>query len=343
MIKIQYLVHDKYEHKTLKLRRLFNFLSKGYNSYHNINLENQPKIKTNCNLEGDIQRANDNLIKFKSALDTPASDNSNIPKKIWMYWNGNLEEAPEVVQLSIQSWKALNPNYELTVINDENIQDILGFDFNLIFTISTIRLTIAAKADLLRLYLLTKYGGVWVDATTFCLKPLDSWLEDAAKSHSFFCFRHQSVKSRPIEAWFLASSKSAPVIKDTLEIFTDYVFKKRKDSLFTTSKKKLLNKVGISDKNKELIYANKVYEAEKIGTMPYFTIGYFFNESVRKNYSPMEIENLMKLRNEHSINFSNTEVFKNSLVSKQTYKDDYTSSALFKARKDYIKGLISQL
>ena len=45
----------------------------------------------------------------------------------------------------------------------------------------------AAESDLLRLYLLNKYGGVWVDSTNLCRRPLNDWLPSAA-SQGFFAF-----------------------------------------------------------------------------------------------------------------------------------------------------------
>ena len=45
----------------------------------------------------------------------------------------------------------------------------------------------AAESDLLRLYLLNKYGGVWVDSTNLCRRPLDDWLPSAARQ-GFFAF-----------------------------------------------------------------------------------------------------------------------------------------------------------
>jgi mannosyltransferase OCH1-like enzyme len=42
-------------------------------------------------------------------------------------------------------------------------------------------------AALARLCLLRTHGGVWVDATVFCRRPLDEWLPEHAAS-GFFAF-----------------------------------------------------------------------------------------------------------------------------------------------------------
>lgn len=65
----------------------------------------------------------------------------------------------------------------------------------------------AAESDILRLYLLKKYGGVWVDATNLCRRPLDAWLPSAA-CEGFFAFfpdlqspEHKGVPHIISSAW----------------------------------------------------------------------------------------------------------------------------------------------
>ena len=48
-------------------------------------------------------------------------------------------------------------------------------------------LAIAHKADAIRMALISKYGGVWMDASVLLLKPLDSLLgSDGRKRVSFY-------------------------------------------------------------------------------------------------------------------------------------------------------------
>ena len=38
-------------------------------------------------------------------------------------------------------------------------------------------MVIQHKSDMIRAFLLLKFGGIWVDASVLCLKPLSQWLD----------------------------------------------------------------------------------------------------------------------------------------------------------------------
>ena len=67
-----------------------------------------------------------------------------------------------------------------------------------------------ALSNIVRLELLARYGGVWADATTYCLTPLDEWLGPAV-AEGFFAFDRPGP-DRMLATWFLAAPPAAPVI-----------------------------------------------------------------------------------------------------------------------------------
>ena len=74
-------------------------------------------------------------------------------------------------------------------------------------------ITKTSYSDIVRLFLLEKYGGCWCDATTFCNKSLDSWL-NACINDGFFAFDRPNRMDRLIlSSWFLYSDKSSYIIK----------------------------------------------------------------------------------------------------------------------------------
>lgn len=121
-----------------------------------------------------------------------------LPRIIWIFWDKPLEEAPEVVRASVDSWQRKNPNWQLQVLSDSNIGDYVTIP-----EASNPRKP-QWKADLIRVALLSKYGGVWVDATTFCAIPLDEWLPPLMQS-GFFAFP-DTYPGRVMQNWFLAAT-----------------------------------------------------------------------------------------------------------------------------------------
>ncbi len=129
-----------------------------------------------------------------------------IPKKIWVYWDNGENGAPDLVRYCIASWREQNPGWEIQVLDAQSAAAIVDLPHN------PSDIPVQSYADLLRLRLLRQHGGVWADATTFCLAPLDTWLPVAAQ-RGFFAFTWTKNDTwfiwpgmrRSMTNWFLAS------------------------------------------------------------------------------------------------------------------------------------------
>ncbi len=322
-----------FEKKFFWLRKSIPFLSRRYNEFYGINIITHSNIQSES-MQIALKTAQNSLQTLQSACHNSNNINNTIPKKLWLYWNASIESAPEVVQVSVASWKSLNPDYEITLLNDDNLNSILGFDFNAVFKLSTVNISYAHKADLLRLYLLAVHGGVWVDTTTFCLQPLSSWVDSETKKSGFFTFRHKNNKTRPIEIWFIAVNKGSLIITYTLKLFIDHLFKPRKHSLMLSNR---IKKIGKHDFESNHFFSDVVVQAESKGFMPYFSVGYFLNEALNQPNTVNIWHELTNRTNKCVVNNDPIYLFKQAYVSKQTYKKTYQESSLFKERVAYIK------
>ncbi len=107
-----------------------------------------------------------------------------------------MDQAPIVVHKCYESWLRHNPDWDIILLDEHNINDyflINGADF-----------TPVVLSEILRINLLAKYGGIWADATCFCNKPLDDWLFDNLQN-GFFVFDRPGP-DRMISSWFIAST-----------------------------------------------------------------------------------------------------------------------------------------
>lgn len=129
-------------------------------------------------------------------------------KTIWMLWLQGWENAPPIVRACLTTWAHHNPDWRIQCIDARSIDSFLGRSERI--SISLRYVPAAARSDLLRIALLWKFGGVWVDATVYCLKPLDEWLPDAA-SQGFFAFDTPGP-DRMIASWFLAAEASNEIV-----------------------------------------------------------------------------------------------------------------------------------
>lgn len=210
---------------------------------------------------------------------------SQIPRIIWMVWLQGAEQAPPLVKECIDSWKHLNPEWKLRVLDKDQLQRY----------ISTSKLTLRstlppqAATDIIRTTLLKEYGGVWVDASVFCAKPLDEWIDTAAPD-GFFAFSKPRA-DKLISSWFLASSKDNLITHAWYNAIIAYWSKglvMPKKPLFIYHKLVfyLFLRNGIYWPIKKSMHL-----AKQIGLFPYFWLHYLFNELYEKNTWFREIWN----------------------------------------------------
>ena len=140
----------------------------------------------------------------------------DVPKDIYIYWHQGIDSAPELCKKCIQSWRDKNPNWQVHVLDAEDAGQILS-DINV-----PKNLTLASYSDLLRLVLLQKYGGVWIDSTVLCIRPLDDWLPVIMNQTDFFCFSNPS-RDRVIASWFLAAKKNSVTVDVWANSACDYL------------------------------------------------------------------------------------------------------------------------
>lgn len=127
-------------------------------------------------------------------------------KIIWILWLQGWHEAPPIVQSCLASWQVLNPGWEVRPIALDDVRILLDLpDF------SRKSITPASFSDLVRISLLNEFGGIWVDATVLCRRPLDDWIFPLL-GEGFFAFS-RPCEGRELSSWFLAVDRPAhPVV-----------------------------------------------------------------------------------------------------------------------------------
>jgi hypothetical protein len=188
---------------------------------------------------------------------------NNLPKKIWFLWLQGLDEAPLVVKKCHESWIRHNPDWEFIFLDENNINEYVDLE--------TYNTTKPAFSDILRINLLAKYGGVWVDATCFCMKPLDDWLYDQMQS-GFFAFE-RPVLTRMIGSWFLAGDKYNYIISTFKNKVNDYWNDNPNMHFIEGSQLSFLNK-RLNRMNNRIWFGRFITKILKV--YPYFWFHYLF-------------------------------------------------------------------
>lgn len=141
----------------------------------------------------------------------------DLPKIIWFLWFQGLGNAPYVVRKCYESWTILNPGWKVVYLDEESVRQFTAVDYA---SGNLARLMPQHRSGLLRFDLLAHYGGVWVDATTLCTRPLDDWLPSNLQS-GFFAF-HKPGPDRIISTWFLAAAPGNTLVSRLFERMIEY-------------------------------------------------------------------------------------------------------------------------
>jgi tetratricopeptide (TPR) repeat protein len=129
-------------------------------------------------------------------------------KTIYSLWLQGRDAAPDLVRLNFERWTALNPDYQLKVLDRRDVDELFeGVDLPIW------DLPIQALSDVVRARLLRDNGGVWVDATVFPVEPLSQWLDDAFTEAGFFAFERPGP-DRMISSWFLAATPRHLILRE---------------------------------------------------------------------------------------------------------------------------------
>jgi len=140
-----------------------------------------------------------------------------LPRVVWMYCDKPLDQAPAIVRHAVDSWIRKNPSWNVNVLSDATVADFVSVPPH------RNDRKIQWRADLIRVALLRDRGGVWVDATTFCVKPLDEWLPPLMES-GFFAFP-DSYPGRTMGISFLAATSQNYLVAKWFDLMVKYYSK----------------------------------------------------------------------------------------------------------------------
>lgn len=200
-------------------------------------------------------------------------------KVIWSLWYQPHGSAPELVRQCWNSWRRFNPDYELVLLDKNNLSSYIQIDEHLDITRKDI--TVQKIAAVARLLLLKKYGGVWTDATVFCCKPLDQWLPEYFGS-GFFAFRNPGP-DRYMSNWFMVSENDNLLLHTLTEEFLKYYQKNYFFNQNTKIGKFALHKLEkYFDTAPKTLFWHSFFARKVLGVYPYFIFHYTFNKVIQK-------------------------------------------------------------
>lgn len=103
----------------------------------------------------------------------------SIPKTIWQTYKDPYEKLQPYMIDVINTWKKINPEYEYNYMDDKQASDFVLKEYGQEWYDIFINLPVGVmRGDIWRYLVIYKYGGIYTDLDTRCLKPIDTWLKD---------------------------------------------------------------------------------------------------------------------------------------------------------------------
>nr|QPO25406.1 polyprotein [Hydrocotyle umbellata endornavirus] len=140
-----------------------------------------------------------NTEKIPITFITSEKNNNKLPKLIWAYWHSR--EIPMLVWKMIMSWQRQMDDYSVILVTRETSNRYLENEI-----INCDDSNVAQYSDIIRCALLAKYGGVYIDASSYMTKKIDKLVNWTVNSdHGIFQFSIFDNKNlnKSYENWFI--------------------------------------------------------------------------------------------------------------------------------------------
>ena len=172
--------------------------------------------------------------KYRKAWD--AFDKNYVEKehkesnKLWIFWWQKMDNAPYIVQKCYQSVRQYFDDKDIILITQDNYKQFTEFPQYIIDKLLDGKITLTHFSDLLRLELLTKHGGLWLDATILCTS---NDIPQSILNSELFVFRPQKPgsngKATTLSSWLMYAKTNNRILTATRDML--YLFWEKNNSL----------------------------------------------------------------------------------------------------------------
>ena len=153
---------------------------------------------------------------------------SAVSRIIWSAWLQGLDNAPEMVNVCLESHQKHLPGYEFRVLDMENYRQWVELPEWVEEKYARGMIPAALFSDVLRVAVLKRYGGVWMDASVLCTgfgnqQLQKQWTE--VENSRFAVFRYYRKGDRypsGLSNWFIAATPDNVVLTSVYDMLTAY-------------------------------------------------------------------------------------------------------------------------
>ncbi len=253
-------------------------------------------------------------------FDFAPNPNVKINSAVWQMWWQGEEQAPEFVKKCLNSVKNFYPNRIL--ITEKNYKDYVTLPKFIEEKVSKKIISLTHFSDIIRVLLLCKYGGTWVDSTCF----LTDKIPDSILKQDVFYFKspawYQSASVLSTE--LLCKTINSPKCTGSIYSGSSWFISGKQNNILLTSIKKILVEFW---KNEDIITDYYLFHL-------LLSLIIIDNEECRRSYENMPG---LSSQNPHLLQFSLADNYSESLleeIKKLSFIHKLTYKNLDKAKRN---------
>lgn len=144
-------------------------------------------------------------------------------QNIWICWLQGEESAPQLVKNCIDSVRRNSNGHEVVIITKDNFKEYVDIPDYILEKYEKGIISHAHFSDIMRMSLICKHGGIWIDATVFCNKTLP----DKIFNQLFFTCKSPIVETDYISnlqwtSFIIGGQKNSLFFRFNLEFYLEY-------------------------------------------------------------------------------------------------------------------------
>jgi hypothetical protein len=114
---------------------------------------------------------------FLALPENTNTQNTEYPDTIWVCWWDGIETMPDIVKVCYNSLKINFGKCKIEFITKDNFKNFVSISDHVMEKLNSGIMTLTHFSNILRMNLLYKYGGIWIDSTVFVsntIHPIES-------------------------------------------------------------------------------------------------------------------------------------------------------------------------
>ena len=227
---------------------------------------------------------------------------------IWLFWYQGIENAPLLVKKCVESIERECNDYKIIIISKDNIDEYYQTPSYIKEKLENNQITLTHFSDILRMNLLSKYGGYWMDATIYLT-------DNPFENSDFYTIKYHCKDNTNISfgrwcGFFIGGNN--PILYNFMSNFFNEYWKKEK----------VIIDYFLIDYAINMAYENINEINKTINKVPYNNENILKLQTIlNEQYNKKDYEKLIKNNAVHKLSFktkfdNNKDTFYNRIINK---------------------------